>query len=102
MMPQYLKQRNAARAADALKQRNAARAADALKQRIGPIFVIEDPNKFGPGAVVVEDGKNQRMMITKIVAGFAVCIWFESYVQPRTEAINVNMLTLDRDQKWEP
>jgi uncharacterized protein YodC (DUF2158 family) len=100
MTPQYL------------RDWSAARAADTLKQRIGSVFVIEDPAKFGPGVVVVEDGKKRRMMITKIVAGFAECVWFEHFVgrdgllktnsQPRTEIVNVNMLTLDRDQKWRP
>jgi hypothetical protein len=95
-----------------LRDWSAARAADALKQRIGTVFVVEDPDKFGPGMVVVEDGKKRRMMITKIVAGFAECVWWESYAghggflktnsKPRTEIVNVNMLTLDRDQKWRP
>jgi hypothetical protein len=68
------------------------------------MFVLEDPSKFGEGMVVVEDGKPQRMMITKLVAGFAQLIWFAdlpgSCAMPQYEIIHTSMLTLHEDQSW--
>jgi hypothetical protein len=74
-------------------------------------YVLEDPSKFGPGHVVVADGSKRRMMIVKIVTGFAQCIWFSPQtfedsggqhigLLPRHEIVHTSMLTLDADQKW--
>jgi hypothetical protein len=71
------------------------------------MFVVEDPSKFAPGHVVVEDGKKRRMMICKIVANFAECVWFTpiqigntAMPCPRFDIFHTSMLTLDADQKW--
>lgn len=64
------------------------------------MFVMEDPDKFAPGHVVVEDGKKRRMVVTKLVAGFAQCMSFSSGGFPHFEIIHTSMLTLDGDQKW--
>ena len=52
----------------------AARGHSATPVPTTRMYVCEDPDKFAPGHVVVEDGKMQRMLIGKIVAGFAECI----------------------------
>lgn len=74
-------------------------------------FVIED-TEFGPGHVVVADGKHRRMLITKITLCWAKCIWFEKRVlslgglvpitEPCVDIFHVSDLTLDADQKWIP
>lgn len=64
------------------------------------MFVVEDPDKFGPGCVVVADGSKRRMLITKVVAGFAECLW-RGTERIRFDIIHTSMLTLDRDQKWQ-
>ena len=71
-------------------------------------FVIEDPSKFAPGDVVVADGSKRRMMITKVVVGFAETVWFEdvlikkniSLPAPRFDIFHMSDLTLDKDQQW--
>jgi uncharacterized protein YodC (DUF2158 family) len=64
------------------------------------MFVLEDPSKLAPGDVVVEDGYPLRMMIKKLVVGFAECIWFDKQRRARTEIIHTSLLTLDADQHW--
>jgi hypothetical protein len=78
-----------------------------------PMFIAEDPDKFGPGHVVIEDGKTRRMMITKIVVGFAQCVWFSGQTfeddggafvckVPHFEIVHTSVLTLSPDQSWQP
>lgn len=78
-----------------------------------PMFIAEDPNKFAPGDVVVEDGKPRRMMIVKIVVGFAQCVWFSGQTfedgggvfmgkLAHSEIVHTNLLTLSADQNWQP
>lgn len=66
-------------------------------------YVCEDPDKFGAGMVVVEDGYHLRMMITKVVLGFAETIWTERRVGRTVVCRNIfhtSVLTLDKDQVW--
>jgi len=66
----------------------------------GRVIIFEDPKKFGPGMVVIKDGVERRLLITKIVVGFAECLWFGKHGRPHTEIVNVNELTMAADQKW--
>ena len=76
----------------------AARGHSATPVPTTRMYVLEDPDKFAPGDVVVEDGKRRRMLIKKIVTGFAECI--VSVAPIRCEIIHTSMLTLDKDQRW--
>lgn len=93
-------------AAARIRESFAMGAARAVFNDRRPMFIAEDPDKFAPGNVVVEDGKPRRMMITKIVVGFAECIWWKKTDDPsdfvHTEIVHTSMLTLDADQKWKP
>lgn len=64
------------------------------------MLVCEDPSKFAPGNVVIEDGKSRPMMITKIVVGFAECLWLDGFRHHHFEIVHTSMLTLDANQKW--
>lgn len=90
-------------------------AAAAIRAKLPPMFIAEEPDKFAPGDVVVEDGKPRRMMVEKIIASFAQCLWFDAQeIEPhsyngavhnkctftRHEIVHTSMLTLDKDQQW--
>lgn len=68
-------------------------------------YVCEDPDKFGAGMVVVEDGSTRRMMITKTICGFVETIWNERRVGRSVMCRNIfhgSVLTLDANQNWTP
>lgn len=72
-----------------------------LSGLLAPPVVVED-TEFAPGHVVIADGSKRRMMITKIVVGFAECVWFPpGNLRPmRHEIVHTSALTLDKDQQW--
>ena len=68
-------------------------------------YVCEDPDKFGAGMVVVADGSERRMMITKVLCGFAEVLWNERGVGRTVLHRNIfhtSDLTLDNNQNWTP